>query len=125
MNGFHQLSKGCGTGLESTLLQIEDRYVSFFGLDRSSTVSRVRELHAMGFSTDEFEGLPERWHLQNLCVRRCPSAFGAPFTVATSVSPLRPPHVHALLVTCLCYAATGGPGASTAWSWCKTGILGS
>ncbi|KAL8647044.1 MAG: hypothetical protein Q9210_005790 [Variospora velana] len=54
--------------LESSLLQLEERYVQFLGLDRSTSASQVRSLEAMGFSTDEFDGIPERWHLQNLCV---------------------------------------------------------
>lgn len=68
-------------GLESILLQTEVRYASFFGLDRSTSVSRVRELHAMGFGDGEFESIPERWHLQNLCVSGWPSCLPAPINV--------------------------------------------
>ncbi|KAL9012644.1 MAG: hypothetical protein Q9173_002599 [Seirophora scorigena] len=53
---------------ESSLLQLEERYVSFFGLDRSFSASQTRSLGAMGFFRDDFGAIPERWHLHNLCV---------------------------------------------------------
>ncbi|KAL8628297.1 hypothetical protein Q9189_005988 [Teloschistes chrysophthalmus] len=56
-------------GFESILLQAEDGYVSLFRLDRSASPQNRRSLEATGFFGDDaFASLPERWHLQNLCV---------------------------------------------------------
>ncbi|KAL8726130.1 MAG: hypothetical protein Q9181_006167 [Wetmoreana brouardii] len=55
-------------GLESMLLCAQDSHVSLFHLDRSVSPSRMRNLEAAGFFSDEFSSLPERWHLKNICV---------------------------------------------------------
>ncbi|KAL9579279.1 MAG: hypothetical protein Q9212_005202 [Teloschistes hypoglaucus] len=58
-----------GEWFESILLQAEDSYVSLFRLDRSASPQNRRSLEATGFFGDDtFASLPERWHLQNLCV---------------------------------------------------------
>ncbi|KAL8647908.1 MAG: hypothetical protein Q9226_006233 [Calogaya cf. arnoldii] len=43
-------------------------YVNFFQLDKSVSPSRMRELGALGFLTEEFADIAERWHLQGLVV---------------------------------------------------------
>lgn len=57
------------SGFNSILLQAEDNYVSLFRLHRSASPQNIRSLEATGFFDDDvFASLPERWHLQNLCV---------------------------------------------------------
>lgn len=50
------------------LSKMQDTYVDFFQLNKSASPSAMRKLEAMGFFTDGFAEIRERWHLQTLVV---------------------------------------------------------